>query len=158
MSSQSHGASAHTSVWAAVFGNPDLLNKIITHITFETLAITVLQLNHGFCNAAQQRLRCALPLLAPPFRMQPRQILESSVLNLSGRNLGDDDVSALASACASGALANCRTLGLQDNQIGDVGIAAFAHAIKPVSKGGSGALAQLQVSAPSKPGMHVLQA
>ena len=140
-------ATEHNSVWTTVFGNPDLVDKIVTHVTFETLAVTVLQLNRAFCNAAQQRLRCALPLLAPPFRMQPRQILESAVLNLSGRHLGDDDVSAIASACANGAMANCRTLGLNDNQIGDVGIAAFAQAIKPVSEGGNGALAQLQVSA-----------
>ena len=107
MSSNPHGALAHNSVWTAVFGNPDLLDKIVTHVTFKTLAATVLQLNRAVCNSAQQRLRCALRLLAPPFRMQPRQILESTVtvLHLAQRQLGDDGVSAIAGACASGAMA-----------------------------------------------------
>ena len=87
MSTQSHVALAHNSVWTAVFGNPDLLDKIVTHVTFETLAATVLQLNREFCNEAQQRLRCARLLLAPPFRMQPLQILESTVLILSRSGL-----------------------------------------------------------------------
>ena len=104
MSTQSHVALAHNSVWTAVFGDPDLRDKIVTHVTFKTLAATVLQLNREFCNEAQQRLRCARLLLAPPFRMQPLQILESTVLILSRSGLGDDDVSAIASACTSGAM------------------------------------------------------
>ena len=108
MSTQSHVALAHNSVWTAVFGNPDLRDKIITHVTFKTLATTVLQLNREFCNEAQQRLRCARLLLAPPFRMQPLQILESTELILLRSGLGDDDVSAVASACASGAMAQLK--------------------------------------------------
>jgi len=131
-------ATEHNSVWTTEFDNPDLVDKIVTHVTFETLAVTVLQLNRAFCDAAQQRLRCALPLLAPPFRMQPRQILESAILNLSGRHLGDDDVSAIASACASGALAQLKTLVLHENQIGDAGVTALAEACA------GGAMAQLQ--------------
>jgi len=39
-----------------------------------------------------------------------------------------------------GALAQCQNLQLGGNLIGDVGMAAFAQAIKPASEGGSGAL------------------
>ena len=140
MSSNPHGALAHNNVWTAVFGNPDLLDKIVTHVTFKTLAATVLQLNRAFCNSAQQRLRCALRLLAPPFRMQPRQILESTVLHLAGRQLGDDGVSAIADACASGAMPQLKELYLTENQIGDTGVTALANACA------TGAMAQLQVS------------
>ena len=129
MSSNPHGALAHNNVWTAVFGNPDLLDKIVTHVTFKTLAATVLQLNRAFCNSAQQRLRCALRLLAPPFRMQPRQILESTVLHLAGRQLGDDGVSAIADACASGVLASITELRLNSNLIGDVGMQSFSTAL-----------------------------
>ena len=139
MSSNPHGALAHNNVWTAVFGNPDLLDKIVTHVTFKTLAATVLQLNRAFCNSAQQRLRCALRLLAPPFRMQPRQILESTVLHLAGRQLGDDGVSAIADACASGALAQCTTLGLAGNKIGDKGLEALSGALA------TGALASVTI-------------
>ena len=140
MSSNPHGALAHNSVWTAVFGNPDLLDKIVTHVTFKILAATVLQLNRAFCNSAQQRLRCALRLLAPPLRMQPRQILESTVLHLAQTQLGDDGVSALAGAYASGALPKLEALYLTENTIGDAGMEAFASACA------SGAMAQLQVS------------
>ena len=95
MSSNPHGALAHNCVWTAVFGNPDLLDKIVTHVTFKILAATVLQLNRAFCNSAQQRLRCALRLLAPPLRMQPRQILESTVLHLT-QYIGGKEISTLA--------------------------------------------------------------
>ena len=37
-------------------------------------------------------------------------------------------------------------LHLEENQIGDLGVTALAKAVTPVSEGGSGALAQLQVS------------
>jgi len=43
-----------------------------------------------------------------------------------------------------GALAQCQELNLAGNRIGDVGMTAFAQAIKPVSEGGSGALPALK--------------
>jgi len=61
---------------------------------------------------------------------------------------GDAEASALAQAltfaAARGALALCQTLYLNNNNIGDAGMTAFAQAIKPVSEGGSGALSQLK--------------
>ena len=70
----------------------------------------------------------------------------TQVLYLHANQIGDAGVTALAEACACGALPQCRQLWMQMNQIGDAGIIALAQAIKPVSEGGSGAMAQLQVS------------
>ena len=44
---------------------------------------------------------------------------------------------------ASGALSQLIELNVGWNEIGDVGMAAFAQAIKPVNEGGSGARSQL---------------
>ena len=62
-------------------------------------------------------------------------------LYLSDNQIGDPGLSALSGALASGAMANLEMLVLWGNQIGDVGMSAFAQAIKPISEGGSGALA-----------------
>ena len=45
---------------------------------------------------------------------------------------------------SKGALASLRELTLRQNAIGDVGLQSLAHAITPVSEGGSGALPQLE--------------
>ena len=68
----------------------------------------------------------------------------TQVLYLYNNQIGDTGVTALAEACARGALPQCTTLGLAQNQIGDAGITALAQAIKPASKGGSGAMASLK--------------
>jgi hypothetical protein len=60
---------------------------------------------------------------------------------LHENKIGDAGMQAFASACASGALPQCAYLSLEQNQIGDAGITALAQAIKPVSDGGSGAMA-----------------
>jgi Ran GTPase-activating protein (RanGAP) involved in mRNA processing and transport len=65
-------------------------------------------------------------------------------LDLNGNQIGDAGVESLADACAIGALSQCTELDLSVNQIGDAGIAALARPIKPVSEGGSGAMANLK--------------
>ncbi len=49
-------------------------------------------------------------------------------LYLHSNKIGDAGTSALADACASGALANVRELGLHANKIGDAGMSALAGA------------------------------
>jgi Leucine-rich repeat (LRR) protein len=53
-------------------------------------------------------------------------------LDMSGMNWGDTDIIALSAALeychAGGALANCQTLWLQNNNIGDTGLASLADA------------------------------
>jgi hypothetical protein len=63
-------------------------------------------------------------------------------LNLVLNKIGDAGMEAFASACARGAMGKCTDLALSYNQIGDAGITALAQAITPVSEGGSGALPQ----------------
>ena len=50
------------------------------------------------------------------------------LLWLQENAIGDAGMSALASACAKGALAQCTFIGLGGNQIGDVGLTALALA------------------------------
>ena len=64
--------------------------------------------------------------------------LQLQLLQLDSNQIGDAGCSALASACASGALANLTKLELDCNQIGDGGSTALAEAC------GSGALANLK--------------
>ena len=59
-------------------------------------------------------------------------------LRLDGNKISDVGLSALADACAKGALASLQTLMLNHNSIGDAGLTAFADAVR------SGALASLQ--------------
>ena len=66
-------------------------------------------------------------------------------LALDENKIGDDGLKVFAEACrAKGALASLRDLRLSGNAIGDVGLQSLAHAITPVSEGGSGALASLK--------------
>ena len=61
-------------------------------------------------------------------------------LNLSNTQIGDAGVTALAQACAGGALAQVTTLSLARNQIGDAGLSALSDSCA------TGAMAQLTVS------------
>ena len=82
-------------------------------------------------------------------------------LYLNYNQIGDAGVEALAKAAGGGALASVIDLRLGSNQITearslmsgsgltrslitDTGVTALANAIKPVSEGGSGAMASLQ--------------
>ena len=51
------------------------------------------------------------------------------MLHLYGNRVGDVGVTALASACATGALASVSTLNLFGNQIGDDGMKSFSSAL-----------------------------
>ena len=61
----------------------------------------------------------------------------TQALYISRNQIGDAGVTALAEACARGALSQCTELSLWGNQIGDAGITALADAC------GSGAMASL---------------
>ena len=64
----------------------------------------------------------------------------TQTLGLENNNIGDVGVTALANACATGAMAQLRQLKLNGNQIGDKGLEALSGALA------TGAMAQLQVS------------
>ena len=66
-------------------------------------------------------------------------------LGLYGNKIGDSGVTALANACAGGALPQIKELHLYRNQIGDTGCAALASACV------GGAMAQLTVRSLSTP-------
>ena len=59
-------------------------------------------------------------------------------LRLNYNQIGDAGVTALANACAGGALASLEKLYLSNTQIGDAGMQAFSTALA------GGAMAQLQ--------------
>ena len=114
-----------------VFTNVDLLRKIVTFLPLSTLALTALQIDRAFCAAAQERLRQARPLLAPPFNMSPTQVLSATSFRLPRQrpHLAAAEMSALARAFASGAMPNVENLYLINTQISDQGLAAFTDAI-----------------------------
>ena len=66
-------------------------------------------------------------------------------LYLQFNQIGDAGVTALAQACAAGALAQCTTLVLGGNKIGDKGIEALSEALA------TGAMALLEVSSHPSP-------
>jgi hypothetical protein len=70
-------------------------------------------------------------------------LAQCHALDLERNQIGDVGLKSLADAFGKGAMANCQELWLQANKIGDAGITALAQAIKPVSDGGSGALASI---------------
>lgn len=62
---------------------------------------------------------------------------------LGNNQIGDVGISALASACANGALASLQYLDLEENAIGDVGMSALENA---VSTGAMASLKELYVN------------
>ena len=66
------------------------------------------------------------------------------VLALGGNQIGDVGLIAFAKAVEKGALASLKTLNLYRNQIGDTGISALASALTP-GPSGKGALDKLKV-------------
>ena len=55
-------------------------------------------------------------------------VCNMQVLGLQSNQIGDVGMQAFSTALASGALAQCHTLSLRHNQIGDVGLASLADA------------------------------
>ena len=72
-------------------------------------------------------------------------------LNLSNNQIGDAGVTALAQACAAGALAQCTTLVLGGNKIGDKGIEALSEAL---ATGAMASLTALSVDDPEHPALR----
>ena len=155
-------------VVADVFANADLVHKILKHLPFNYLALDGLRINHAFCAAAQERFQKVRPLLAPPFNLRPGDVLHAYSYSSGSTDeddeddddvedqeeeedddacrhvrlaerMGDDGLRSLASACASGAMANLQVLHISSNNFGDAGCAALADACA------KGALANLKV-------------
>ena len=80
-------------------------------------------------------------LATPPFGLSYSQIFHSAWINLGVCALEDHHLRVLSAAIASGALPSVTHLGLYQNSISDVGIAALARAVTPMSEGGGGAMA-----------------
>ena len=53
---------------------------------------------------------------------------QTKILDLFKNQIGDPGATALAEACARGALPQCTFLNLRGNQIGDAGVSALASA------------------------------
>ena len=57
-------------------------------------------------------------------------VCDTQKLYLAGNQIGNAGVSALASACADGALASLQMLIISRNNIGDAGATALANAVE----------------------------
>ena len=87
----------------------------------------------------QSRIDAVRRLTTPPFSLPWSDLLRCTKLSLFYSNISDDDVTALANACAKGALANLNQLWLLHNKIDDAGAIALADGCA------KGALARLTV-------------
>ena len=65
-------------------------------------------------------------------------VANCQTLSLAQNVIGDNGMKAFSSALAGGALANCHTLSLRDNSIGDQGMIKFSKALA------TGAMASLK--------------
>ena len=101
--------------------------------------------NRSGRESATEILKSFKPLLRPPWSMSKAELFSmvtiphTDMINFAAAQIGDDGLSALASACANGALAQVTKLQLGWNHIGDAGLTALASACA------NGALAQLQM-------------
>ena len=107
----------------------DLYASTPPTLEFISAAIEAQGLHPGISNLSASDVKVSCGNKALP---------QLKILGLSGNQIGDAGVAALASACGSGALPNLTRLGLDGNQIGDDGMQALAAAI------GSGALPKLE--------------
>jgi hypothetical protein len=95
------------------------------------------------CNRfTRERLSSLKRLTQQPFNVKTSDVFNLTLLRLIDKQIGDQGITALASALGNGALASLKALNLSLNSIGDVGITALATAL------GSGAL-------PSLEGLHL---
>jgi hypothetical protein len=78
---------------------------------------------------AKARLDNCRLLTMPPFRLHPNVIFGRSKSYFNHNQIGDVGMQAFASAVASGAMAGVTELFLHKNKIGDVGMGAFAKAL-----------------------------
>lgn len=93
-------------------------------------------------STSARRLAVMRQLTCQPFSLHWFDITESRQVFLAVRNLNSNVMRTFAQTLANGALLSVEHLYLNASQISDVGLTALAHAIKPASMGGSGALAR----------------
>ena len=114
---------------------------IIAHLSLFDIARVALCIDHTLSNAARAHVVSVWPkfrpLLGAPFHLSRHDLLHMEKLVLNFKWIGDAGIQTLASACASGAMAQCQELDLSDNEIGSAGVEAFASACA------SGAMAHL---------------
>ena len=109
--------------------------------------VQVTQLGIGGNNITDAGLTTLAHAITPVSAGGSGALPKVEVLLLAINNVGDAGLSCLSEALAMGALQHCTDLVLEGNEVGDVGLTALARAIMPVSAGGSGALASVQVCA-----------
>jgi len=134
------------SVFADVLETPDLVQLIVGGLQLADVALVALQINRAFHAAARGRVAKLWPkvsrLLASPFNLSRRDLLRKDYLNLRDKRINAARCTALAEACAMGALPNLVVLQLCEDKIGDVGITALAQSC---AKGGLPALVELHL-------------
>jgi len=135
------------SAFAEVLETPELVQLIVSGLQLADVALVALQVNRSFREAARGRVTTlwpkVSPLLAAPFNLKRHDLLGMDHLDLGFKKIGGADCTALAEACAIGALPALATLALDDNQISDGGLIALADSF---AKGALPALATLDLN------------
>ena len=107
----------------------DLLRRIVQFVADRAprALATFALLNTQSCALAAARLSLIKPLTKAPFSLTVHEIF-SDTLDLARRELSSEHMKTLGSALGSRALAHLTCLYLDQNQIGDMGMRAFADA------------------------------
>jgi hypothetical protein len=141
------------SYTTALFENADLLRLILERLQLVEL-VSSLGVNRIWNHLSGERISNLWPLfsrlldslLDSPWDCTRANILNAQWAIVRSLRYDPEEFKFICEALANGALPHCLKLSIQDsNQIGDAGITALAQAIKPVSDGGSGAMASLKV-------------
>lgn len=110
----------------------DLGRLIVSFLPLSEIALVACRVDWSLHAAAREHIASVWPRLEPlleaPFCLSPLDILLGEDFDLYDKGLSHKDVETLFSAIAIGALASCRRLYLEQNQIGDAGIEALAKA------------------------------
>jgi hypothetical protein len=131
-------ARATSKMWASL---PDELVLCILRMIHDGALPAVTRLDKRCNRFTRERLSSLQRLTEEPFNVKTSDVFNLT-LRIRDKQIGDQGITALASALGNGALASLKALNLSLNSIGDVGITALATAL------GSGAL-------PSLEGLHL---
>ena len=126
----------------------DLLLDILDHLKLADL-VNTMRVSRRWKNLSHELISRLWPLLSSVLDFCERSlILNATRLEFPKGNFRDNSgaFNDVCTALAKGAFAQLTvfSLSLWGNQIGDAGIIALAQVIKPVSEGGSGAMASLK--------------
>ena len=126
---------------------PEVLCAVVNFMQLREL-IAAMAVCCAFRNYARLCIAKARPSFEPlfesPFKLTGFELLNINKIDLAHQQIGNDVVKAFSTAIAIGSLGTLKHLDVAYNHISDVGMDAFAEALKPNTKFSMGALGELK--------------